>query len=53
MLPQTAVLAIVAAGLPAALVRLWWIWWQGSCDDCGLERRVCTCPPERSMRPRR
>jgi len=51
---ETLVIALVCAGVPASLLRLWQIWWRGNCVDCGLERRVCACPPgDHTMRPRR
>ncbi|HZO61905.1 MAG TPA: hypothetical protein VFB35_02890 [Gaiellaceae bacterium] len=54
MLSPILVVALLSAGLPASFVRLWWIWWQSTCGDCGLERRVCECPPDGPvMRPRR
>jgi hypothetical protein len=54
MLPQGIALALVCVGLPASVVRLWWIWWQSICGGCGLEHRACSCPSDGPiMRPRR
>jgi hypothetical protein len=53
MSDELAVL-MVAAGIPACLARLWWIWWQSCCDGCGHRRKVCVCPAgDHLMRPRR
>ncbi|HEY7693592.1 MAG TPA: hypothetical protein VH816_14745 [Gaiellaceae bacterium] len=54
MLPPAAVFAILSVGLPAAVIRLWWIWWLSICGACGLEHRACECPPDGPvMQPRR
>ena len=52
--PDIFVIAIVCSGIPACLVRLWFVWWQSVCAGCGLEQRACSCPPSGPMmRPRR
>jgi hypothetical protein len=54
MSAHALVITLVAAGIPASLARLWWIWWQSTCGACGLEHRVCDCPADPPMmRPRR
>ncbi|HZQ65122.1 MAG TPA: hypothetical protein VFA66_07850 [Gaiellaceae bacterium] len=54
MPPQSIFIAVVAAGLPACLARLWWLWWKSTCLGCGLTHSTCDCPPAGpTMRPRR
>ena len=51
---EIASVAALAVGIPASLGRLWWIWWQSTCDGCGLTHSVCLCPSDGpTMRPRR
>jgi hypothetical protein len=53
-MPAEIVVVLLALGLPAAAVRLWWIWWTSPCVDCGLTHSACVCPAgEHTMRPRR
>ena len=53
-LPAPIIIALIAAGMPASMFRLWWIWWQSSCHGCGLVHRTCECPPsDHMMRPRK
>jgi len=48
------VLAVVGAGIPASLFRLWLLWWSSDCLGCGLQHRACECPPDGPMmRPKR
>jgi len=45
---------MLAAGIPASLIRLWWIWWQSTCVGCGYQHKACVCPSgDHMMRPRR
>jgi len=45
---------MLAVGTPLCVVRLWWIWWQSMCVDCGLQHSACSCGPgDHMMRPRR
>jgi len=54
LVPNELAIVLLAVGVPACAVRLWWIWWKSTCVDCGLEHSVCTCPVHReTMRPRR
>jgi hypothetical protein len=54
MLPDSAVIAVVSAGIPICFGRLWLVWWRSECIDCGQEQRACLCPPSGPMmRPRR
>jgi hypothetical protein len=55
VLAESSVILIVACtGIPASMLRLWFLWWQSSCRACGFEHRSCECPPsEPMMRPRR
>ncbi len=51
---QSVVLVATCVGIPASLLRLWQVWWQSACVGCGLEHRMCACPPDGPMmRPRR
>jgi hypothetical protein len=51
---ESVIIALLVVGLPASAFRLWWIWWQSVCGDCGLQRSVCACGPGHdTMRPRR
>jgi len=43
MLDQTIAIVLVSAGIPACLVRLWFIWWRSTCGGCGLEHSACVC----------
>jgi hypothetical protein len=53
-MPHELVIALLALGVPASAVRLWWIWWKSTCVECGFEHSVCVCPANReTMRPRR
>jgi hypothetical protein len=53
-MPAAVAIVLISVGVPACLFRLWWIWWQGGCGECGLQRRACLCPAdEHIMRPRR
>jgi hypothetical protein len=52
--PHVLVVVLLATALPAAVARLWWIWWQSICGGCGFAHRACECPPDdHVMRPRR
>jgi hypothetical protein len=58
--PQTIAIASGAVGIPAALGRLWWMWWKGMCDGCGVTRSACVCTAggggsghDHLMRPKR
>jgi len=54
VLPHTALLAIVGAGLPACAFRLWFVWWRSDCVGCGFQHSACECPPDGPMmRPKR
>jgi hypothetical protein len=53
-MPNEVVVLLVAAGIPACLLRLWWMWWQSTCIACGLAHSACVCPSgDHTMRPRR
>jgi hypothetical protein len=53
-MPTQLAAALLAAGIPVCLGRLWWIWWQSMCGGCGEQHKVCACPAgDHLMRPRR
>jgi hypothetical protein len=40
---QLTTVVLVAAGIPLSLLRLWLIWWRGTCSGCHAKRSACTC----------
>jgi hypothetical protein len=52
--PNELAVALLALGIPASVIRLWWIWWQSTCGGCGHQHKACVCPADdHMMRPRR